>query len=110
MIQCIDRHMYFRNSENYFVICNCCKESCIPLTAYRLFKREAFRFLPSRSVVSIDADLCQACGTCVEVCPFDERTLDVERGIATVRNCQGCGLCVESCPTGASQMIARAYS
>ncbi len=108
MVQCIDRHMYFHNSENYFVICNCCKESCIPLTAYRLFKQEAFRFLPSRSVVEIDASLCQGCGTCIEICPFEERQLDPARNIATIVNCQGCGLCVDICPNGANRMVARA--
>ncbi len=108
MVQCIDRHMYFRQSENYFVICNCCKESCIPLLAYRIFKQEPFRFLPSRSVVRIDAAKCRGCGKCVEVCPFEERTLDTRTNSVTVQNCQGCGLCVEVCPTGASYMVARA--
>ncbi|MGE5262633.1 MAG: 4Fe-4S dicluster domain-containing protein [Acidobacteriota bacterium] len=107
MIQCIDRHMYIRNSENYFVICNCCKESCVPLVAYRLFKQEPFTFLPSPSVVSINVDRCRGCGTCVAVCPFEERTLEAETGVAKVQNCQGCGLCVDTCPTGASRMIAR---
>lgn len=108
MVQCIDRHMYFRNSENYFVICNCCKESCIPLVAYRLFKQEAFRFLPSRSVVQVDASLCQGCGDCVDACPFQERRLEAGISIAAVVNCQGCGLCVDICPHGANHMVARA--
>lgn len=107
-IQCIDRHMYFRQSENYFVICNCCKESCIPLLAYRIFKQEPFTFLPARSVVQVDACKCKGCGKCVEICPFEERALDVHAQIATVQNCQGCGLCVEACPTGANYMVARA--
>ncbi len=107
MIQCIDRHMYFRSSENYFVICNCCKESCIPLIAYRLFKQEPFTFLPSRSLASIDANRCKGCGTCVGVCPFEERVLDTDSGIARVLNCQGCGLCEDTCPTGASRMVLR---
>lgn len=107
MIQCIDRHMYFRDSTNYFVICNCCKESCIPLVAYRLFKQEPFRFLPSRTIAAVGPDLCQGCGTCIPVCPFEERVLDAHKGIAVVQNCQGCGLCVDVCPTGASTMVAR---
>lgn len=107
LVQCLDRHMYFNRSENYFVICNCCAESCIPLIAYRLFKRERFHFLASRSVVSIDPDKCIGCGTCIDACPFEERELKEENGFATVLNCQGCGLCVDVCPQGANVMVPR---
>ena len=107
-VQFIDRHLYLRDSHNYFVICNCCKESCVPLIAYRLFKQERFRFLPSASVVRIDKIKCHACGKCVEACPFEERTLDVSKQFAMVINCQGCGLCVDVCPEGANRMVPRA--
>jgi NAD-dependent dihydropyrimidine dehydrogenase PreA subunit len=107
MIQCIDRHMYFRKSENFFVICNCCKESCVPVIAYRVFKKEPYTFLPSRSIVKIDTGKCKACGKCVEVCPFDERELDKERGFVSVYQCQGCGLCVNACPEGSNSMVPR---
>jgi len=108
LVQFIDRHMYFNESHNYFVICNCCKESCIPLIAYRLFKQERFRFLPSTSVVQIDKIRCRACGKCIEACPFEERKLDVGKTFATVIKCQGCGLCLDVCPGGANQMVPRA--
>lgn len=108
LVQFIDRHMYFKASRNYFVICNCCKESCIPLIAYRLFKHERFRFLPSTSIVQINQSKCRACGKCIEVCPFEERKLDTSKRCATVINCQGCGLCVDVCPQGANQMVPRA--
>ena len=107
MIQCIDRHMNLRHADNPFVICNCCKESCLPLIGYRAFKNEAFRFLPGASVVSIDPTRCQSCGTCLEVCPFEERTLTETGGVVSVLDCQGCGLCVEACPHGASRMVPR---
>ncbi|MEW5719424.1 MAG: 4Fe-4S dicluster domain-containing protein [Chloroflexota bacterium] len=107
LIQFIDRHLYLRDSRNYFVICNCCKESCIPLIAYRLFKHERFRFLPSASIVQIDQTKCRACGKCVETCPFEERKLDVSKSFAVAIHCQGCGLCVDLCPAGANQMVLR---
>jgi Pyruvate/2-oxoacid:ferredoxin oxidoreductase delta subunit len=107
LVQFIDRHMYLKDSRNYFVICNCCKESCIPLIAYRLFKNERFRFLPSTSVVRIDQNKCRVCGQCIEACPFEERQLDTTKQFATVINCQGCGLCVQVCPEGANRMVLR---
>ena len=116
MIQCIDRHMYFKGSRNYFVICNCCKESCVPIIAYRLFRDEPYAFYPSRSVSVVDEKRCRACGTCVTACPFDEREL-IARGpgkgkgrVALVKKCQGCGLCVDVCEAKANAMIPRAQS
>jgi NAD-dependent dihydropyrimidine dehydrogenase PreA subunit len=119
MIQSIDRHLYYRGSENYFVVCNCCKESCVPIIAYRLFKDEPYTFYPSRSVATVDEAKCAGCGTCVDACPFEERALlgngSLRRGngttfVARVANCQGCGLCADVCEAGATVMIPRAES
>ncbi len=123
MIQSIDRHLYYRNSENYFVVCNCCKESCVPIIAYRLFKDEPYRFFPSRSVSTVDEAKCRSCGTCIEACPFEERTLASGDGraarsggktaarsskiVARVLNCQGCGRCADVCQAKATFMIPR---
>jgi formate hydrogenlyase subunit 6/NADH:ubiquinone oxidoreductase subunit I len=116
MIQSIDRHLYYRGSENYFVVCNCCKESCVPIIAYRMFKDEPYAFYPSRSVATMDEKKCAGCGTCIDACPFEERTLvtaDVPakrsggRSVARVLNCQGCGLCADVCAAQATFMIPR---
>ena len=63
MIQCVDRHLYYRGSENYFVVCNCCKESCVPIIAYRIFKDEPYAFYPSRSVSAVDDEKCRGLRT-----------------------------------------------
>ncbi len=116
MIQSIDRHLFYRQSENYFVVCNCCKESCVPLVAYRLFKDEPYTFYPSRSVSTVDEKKCRGCGTCIDVCPFDERELVAGRArngkhrVARVLNCQGCGLCADRCEAKATAMILRSES
>jgi len=119
MIQSIDRHLYWRGSENYFVVCNCCKESCVPIIAYRLFKDEPYAFYPSRSVSTVDEARCRGCGTCVEACPFEERELvSIGSGrkdnggtkAARVLNCQGCGLCADVCEAAAVSMIPREES
>ncbi len=48
--------------------------------------------------------LCRGCGVCVEVCPYDARSLDEESRVAVVDEfrCQGCGACQVSCPGGAT--------
>jgi ferredoxin len=108
MIQAIDRHMYFKNSQNHFVICNCCKESCVPLIAYRLFKDEPFSWLQPRSVAAVSLKKCRGCGECIAACPFEERVLRGEgkRKHAAVLNCMGCGICVDACPNGANRMVS----
>jgi len=119
MIQSIDRHLYFRGSENYFVVCNCCKESCVPIIAYRVFKDEPYAFYPSRSVSTVDETKCRGCAACIEACPFEERVLVSLEGraaqnggetAARVLNCQGCGLCADVCRAQATYMIPRETS
>lgn len=48
--------------------------------------------------------LCRGCGVCVEVCPYDARSLDEESRVAVVDEfrCQGCGACQVACPGGAT--------
>jgi len=51
-------------------------------------------------MVYVNERACDACGTCVGVCPSDalvlERTISVDS-----QKCTGCGICVQICPFGA---------
>jgi ferredoxin len=105
LVPMLDRHMYYRGSANYFVICNCCGCSCIPINGYKYYRGTGFRFIPSVYRSIVDLDKCEGCATCVEVCAFDERRLN--GGKAEVLDCQGCGLCVKFCPNGANSMVER---
>lgn len=99
------RHMYYRGSRNFFVICNCCKEACIPVIGYRVFKPEGMKFIDGSHRSFTEEVLCVGCGTCVEVCPFEERLLVA--GKAVPLSCRGCGLCASRCPRGAAYMEPR---
>jgi heterodisulfide reductase subunit A len=57
-------------------------------------------------VATVTAELCAACGACVEVCPYDARQIHPVWNIATVNAslCQSCGACVVACPNKASQV------
>lgn len=56
-------------------------------------------------IAQVDDRLCTGCGVCVEVCPYDARELDEDRGISKVVDvlCQGCGACCVACPNGATR-------
>lgn len=50
----------------------------------------------------VDVNLCEGCGTCVDVCPAD--VFEMEDGkakAASADDCLDCGACVEECPTNA---------
>jgi homotetrameric NADPH-dependent glutamate synthase len=51
----------------------------------------------------IDPSLCQACGACIEMCPYQAIIMDEEKGVAVVNAalCKGCGICASSCRCGA---------
>ncbi len=105
LVPMLDRHMYWKGTSNYFVICNCCRCSCLPIMVMKTFKRDGYRYIPSTYRAVVDPDACQACGTCIEACSFDERL--VRAGRARIIDCQGCGHCVVACPNNANTMVAR---
>ncbi|MBN1287688.1 MAG: CoB--CoM heterodisulfide reductase iron-sulfur subunit A family protein [Anaerolineae bacterium] len=54
-------------------------------------------------VAAVDAELCAACGACVETCPYGARSIHPVWNIAVVQAalCQNCGACVTACPNKA---------
>jgi len=61
-------------------------------------------------VASVDHELCDGSGRCVEVCPYEDaialETMEVGgeqvvRAVVTPANCAGCGSCVSACPNQA---------
>jgi heterodisulfide reductase subunit A len=72
-----------------------------------LFAQEKLAAEPT--VAAVEADICSACGACVEVCPYGAREIDPLRQVAMVRAalCEGCGACVAACPNKASSVRNR---
>jgi len=57
-------------------------------------------------VSRINTALCEGCGTCVEMCPYNAIDLDEEKQVAVVNAalCKGCGICSSSCRCGAADI------
>ncbi len=105
LVHMLDRHMYYKGSTNYFVICNCCSCACLPIIGYKLFKVDGYHYIPSTYISVVDSDACEGCGQCVEICAFEERV--VRGSKVRVLDCQGCGQCVRVCPNSANRMVPR---
>jgi heterodisulfide reductase subunit A len=57
-------------------------------------------------IAFVDEGICSGCGICVEVCPYEAREIDAQRGISMVHSalCQGCGACIAACPNFACEL------
>jgi len=86
-------------------LCNCCPCCCPILKGIQSGLTNVGQ--PSRYLASIDEELCQVCGTCLEFCyikalSLDDGTLSFDPDL-----CLGCGLCASHCPEGAISMVLR---
>jgi uncharacterized Fe-S center protein len=53
-----------------------------------------------------NAQSCQYCGICAEVCPFNAIIMEEERIMIKDNTCFGCGVCVENCPSEALNYVS----
>ncbi|MFQ6676080.1 MAG: FAD-dependent oxidoreductase, partial [Fidelibacterota bacterium] len=62
-----------------------------------------------RLTVTVAAEMCRGCATCLEWCPFDVPVIESTNGESPISFidpllCRGCGSCVVHCPTGAASL------
>ena len=69
-----------------------------------MFKYGAPMLTSSGFVARIDDIQCNACETCVNVCPFEAISMN---GTAVVNweKCMGCGVCAGQCPDEAISLV-----
>jgi len=92
-------HAFFKDAMlgRFYAICNCCTCCCAAIQSQR---KGTPMLASSGYVAQIDANLCAACGNCVETCLFDALTLNDVASVDAER-CMGCGVCLGQCPAGA---------
>ncbi len=71
---------------------SCGEDCCVKHCPVEAIKEE-------NGIVSVDEELCTACGTCVEVCPFG--VMRMEEKAFKCDLCNGDPVCVKFCPTKA---------
>lgn len=97
-------HAFFKDAMlgRFFAICNCCSCCCGAMQAHR---SGTPMLAASGYLAHVDAFLCDGCGTCGSVCPFEAISVG---GTASVNEdqCMGCGICTGQCPQQAIRLVA----
>jgi ferredoxin len=84
--------------DRFYVICNCCPRCCGGIEVMNKFGIPMLN--SSGYVATINETLCELCGQCVELCPFNALQMD-DGLILNWEKCMGCGVCVDLCPSEA---------
>lgn len=91
------------DTGDLFNLCYCCPCCCVigGLKNSPSYMREIYKRFEGLTV-SIDKDLCNDCGKCVEVCAFGGLEMADGNLVMDPEKCFGCGRCERVCPTGAT--------
>ena len=87
------------NAQGPDFMCSCCGCCCGLLKLHKAIPDPVSHWA-TNFYAAVDAEMCSACGVCVESCQTDAMQLDQETEVPDVDlgRCLGCGLCVPSCP------------
>jgi len=97
-------HAFFKDAMlgRFYAICNCCSCCCGAIGAHR----RGIPMLASSGYVStVNEELCQGCGQCVDFCQFGALSLLNGTSGVTYEICMGCGVCVAKCDHGALTLV-----
>jgi H+/Na+-translocating ferredoxin:NAD+ oxidoreductase subunit B len=98
-------HCISNNQRGDWYICNCCTCSCGILRG--MAELGIANVVASSAFVnSVDENLCNACGLCVEYCQFDALAVDQMASVNRSK-CVGCGVCVSACSEEALSLVRR---
>ncbi|UCG45515.1 MAG: 4Fe-4S binding protein [Candidatus Bathyarchaeota archaeon] len=89
--------------EGFGYICNCCGCCCGILRGITEFGIKA-SVAHANYYATINPDLCQGCGCCVERCQVHAVSQHNASAEVDEDHCIGCGLCVTGCSSGAAEL------
>jgi len=89
--------------DRFYAICNCCKCCCGGIQA--MTQWGARIMASSGYVAAVNQEECEACGTCVDTCPFNAMSLNETSSVLDWERCMGCGACEVKCPLEAITLV-----
>lgn len=99
----------FGKKSGAFVMCNCDKDVCVPVSATRVLG-EGLNCSKGPEICLRDPEKClgpEKCGACLKRCPFGANRV-VDGAVVHNRDkCMGCELCVTTCKGQARQLEER---
>lgn len=67
----------------------------------------ALRYIPNVTTLEYDAEKCNRCQKCIEVCPHEVFALEDKRVvIRDIDACMECGACAGNCEPGALKVVS----
>ncbi len=97
-------HCTYNVQENFTYICNCCVCCCGVLRGIESLGKPR-EFIKTDFVMTVDADLCTGCESCLERCQFGALSIPEDVCVVDPERCIGCGVCAIVCPETAMEII-----
>jgi NAD-dependent dihydropyrimidine dehydrogenase PreA subunit/DNA-binding Lrp family transcriptional regulator len=97
------------NAQKIGNICCCCGCCCGVLRTIKKHPEPA-KIIASPFRLSVNVEMCDGCGICLERCQMEALRLDDEKVVADLNRCIGCGLCVSTCPTKSLSLVRKPSS
>lgn len=97
-------HMSRNTTDEIDFMCNCDRWHCEVIRKVLQQPKPGLVF-NSGFEPAFDAELCVACGTCIERCPPEALKMgEADVPVVNTDRCFGCGVCATGCPQGAIAM------
>jgi len=93
-------HCTYNVKSGQTFICNCCTCCCGVLRGVDKVA-EPREYIKTDFVMTVDADLCTGCETCVDRCQFGALSVPEDISVVDPKRCIGCGVCAVVCPEDA---------
>jgi len=91
------------NTQSPGFICGCCGDCCEVLQGVKRFPRPT-ELYTSNYFALVNQEKCEGCGTCIDRCQMQARSIAEDVSIVNMDRCIGCGNCVTTCLSNAIQL------
>jgi Na+-translocating ferredoxin:NAD+ oxidoreductase RNF subunit RnfB len=96
-------HCTYNVQSGMNFVCSCCVCCCGVLRGVEKLENPR-DFIKTDFVMTVDADLCTGCETCVDRCQFGALSVPEDVIVVDTKRCIGCGVCAIVCPENALEI------